>query len=298
MKRLKQIFIALVIAAVLLAFPLGYVMASAEAQPLEIGADYTFSDDGGNYTVTITSETEYSLHAVNPDETETFDFTGTYTYINGELSLIAMGKVLSVFTVDGYALTKIVISETEEIIEDDGAVLDDSIFSEKAPWITALIAFVITAGPSIITAIKNYGKSKAMAAMYSGSTDRNIKYEDALAKKDSEIARLNDQLAYYQGDGLKETMVAAIGEVVEADTHAQNVLTGKVDIVDAKVTALMDGATIAWSADPKAVERLAQSAIDTALQKEKDRNARLIKFAMKTFKLTAEEIEKGIAEGV
>lgn len=89
--------------------------AAETPDELIVGQEYVFSDDGGEYSVTILSESEYKLHAVRSNSSEELDYKGTYTYIDGKLTLIMLDDTLGVFTLQGTTLVGVVESvETPE----------------------------------------------------------------------------------------------------------------------------------------------------------------------------------------
>lgn len=109
--------------------------AAENTAPIVVGDTYTFSDSGGEYSVTIISETEYELHAVKGDES--FDYKGAYTYIDGKLTLTAFEETLGVFYIQGSNLVKIVesdITETEP----------PTFFGRIWEWVTTNKAEIIT----------------------------------------------------------------------------------------------------------------------------------------------------------
>lgn len=109
--------------------------AEENSVPIVVGETYTFSDSGGEYSVTVVSETEYELHAVKGDEM--FDYKGTYTYVDGKLTLTAFEETLGTFYIQGSNLVKIVesdITETEP----------PTFFGRIWEWITANKAEIIT----------------------------------------------------------------------------------------------------------------------------------------------------------
>lgn len=86
------------------------VHAAETPETLIVGQEYTFSDDSGECSVTILSDTEYKLHAVKADSGEELDYNGTYTYIDGKLTLIMHYETLGVFTLQGTTLIEVVES--------------------------------------------------------------------------------------------------------------------------------------------------------------------------------------------
>lgn len=67
--------------------------------PEEQKTIYTYSDEGGEYTFTILSETEIQVHSVSPTG-EVVELTCTYTLEENLLSLYIGGEVWSQFTVN------------------------------------------------------------------------------------------------------------------------------------------------------------------------------------------------------
>lgn len=103
-------FMVLSLSFMLCGFTTGNVAHAEEGvSPIVVGETYTFSDSGGEYSVTILTETEYKLHAVK--EGDEIEYKGTYTYIDGKLTLSAAGDVLGVFYLQGSNLVKVVESE-------------------------------------------------------------------------------------------------------------------------------------------------------------------------------------------
>lgn len=103
-------FMVLSLSFMLCGFTTGNVAHAEEpVSPIVVGETYTFSDSGGEYSVTILTETEYKLRAVK--EGDEIEYKGTYTYIDGKLTLSAAGDVLGVFYLQGLNLVKVVESE-------------------------------------------------------------------------------------------------------------------------------------------------------------------------------------------
>ena len=64
-----------------------------------IGETYTYSDEGCEYSVYIKSESEYKLTAINGEDVITLE--GSYKYIDGVLTLTAVGETLGDFYIQG-----------------------------------------------------------------------------------------------------------------------------------------------------------------------------------------------------
>lgn len=103
-------FMVLSLSFMLCGFTTGNVAHAEEVvSPIVVGETYTFSDSGGEYSVTILTETEYKLHAVK--EGDEIEYKGSYTYLDGILTMSAMGKELGRFYIQGSNLVKVVESD-------------------------------------------------------------------------------------------------------------------------------------------------------------------------------------------
>jgi len=272
MKKVKIFAVILAVIAIVLYAPALMAAAEGEAeiQPLEIGAAYTCSDDGGTYTVTIVSETGYSLHAVSADETETFDYTGEYTYINGELTLLVSGNVFAVFTVEGYALTEIVQSETVDTETEELSAVDQlKEFMATNDFSDLAIKILLGAVGIVAYMLKNNSKASKLLSgkLETGSitlsdaiiktadlekrvdtVEKKLDYIVATEKEHNEIinakmdAILNVQMLAYSSSGLNQDVRAGITAQI---TTALALNSGKQKIVSAlaKATATVEQST-------------------------------------------------------
>lgn len=103
-------FMVLSLSFVLCGFTVGNIAHAEETfSTIVVGETYTFSDSSGEYSVTILTETEYKLHVIK--ESDEIEYKGTYTYIDGNLTLSAAGDILGVFYLQGSNLVKIIESE-------------------------------------------------------------------------------------------------------------------------------------------------------------------------------------------
>lgn len=151
MTRTKNILFRCFICAVLIlaVFGLTCIAASSsvayaaetENTPLVVGETYTFSDSGGDYSVHILSDTEYELHAVSGNEA--FDYKGSYTYIDGVLTLIAFEETLGTYYIQGSNLVKIVESDITE-------TTPPTFFGRIWEWISVNKAEIITVVSNVV----------------------------------------------------------------------------------------------------------------------------------------------------
>lgn len=139
-----------------------------EETPVWENIVYNYEDDGGKYTITLISETEYTLEATSGSMTITGK--GTYTLENNVLTLSANGEVLYKFDVVDEKLSKHV--EGDEPALDDYSKeslialvkqLTEELSKEQINWNSVgkiIIGIVTVAGTAIISLLIMLLRSK------------------------------------------------------------------------------------------------------------------------------------------
>ena len=151
---------------------------------------YTYSDEAGDYTVTLTSETNYTLYAIRGEDEVTFK--GVYTIEDNKLTLYMLEEPFEVFEIQEDN-TLVMIEKDEEITEKTNETPESNYFRERImPYITANISSIVSA---LIVILTTLGKLKAATTELKASNAENIYLKKKNKKLEEDVEELKKEVA-------------------------------------------------------------------------------------------------------
>lgn len=151
----------------------------AQSEDVFIEKVYEYTDEGGGYTVTLISETEYTLHAVR--DSDELNFKGTYTLEGSVLQLFMLGEPLEAFEIQEDN-TLVMVDTTDETTDElPEETKEGNYFREKVmPYITANLSGILS---GLLAMLLTLGKIKAATTELKASTSEN----SCLKKKNKQL---------------------------------------------------------------------------------------------------------------
>lgn len=179
----------------------------AQSEDVFIEKVYEYTDEGGGYTVTLISETEYTLHAVR--DSDELNFKGTYTLEGSVLKLFMLGEPLETFEIQEDNTLVMVDTTDEPADELPEETKEGNYFREKImPYITANISSILTA---LLTITVTLGKLKAATTELKASNSENGYLKKKNKKLEEDIVELKKEVASIKKDTSNTKEIVKIG---------------------------------------------------------------------------------------
>lgn len=179
----------------------------AQSEDVFIEKVYEYTDEGGGYTVTLISETEYTLHAVR--DSDELNFKGTYTLEGSVLKLFMLGEPLETFEIQEDNTLVMVDTTDEPADELPEETKEGNYFREKImPYITANISSILTA---LLTITVTLGKLKAATTELKASNSENGYLKKKNKKLEEDIVELKKEVASIKKDTSNTKEMVKIG---------------------------------------------------------------------------------------
>ena len=168
------------------------VYAAEAPAAIFIGETYTYSDEGGEYSVYIESESEYKLTAINGEDGITLE--GSYKYIDGVLTLNAAGETLGDFYIQGSNLVKIVPSEPVEEV-------NYTFIGRVGEWVYGNLDKILTAAGDIVLVVlfivQRVNSKKKLVELGANVLTVKDDVSNTMSSQKSVVAVTNELIAGY-----------------------------------------------------------------------------------------------------
>ncbi len=181
-------------------------------------------------------------------------------------------------------------SETKAPLED----ADDYFINNILPLITGIGSALLALLGFLIPFFKNHARYKQLQGLYTQLVDDKNNLDTLL--KSTDLTQIKAVLMELFATQFNEQLTSAVSKLrIDKESIAE--LQANLDVVNARLDALLKGASVAWQGKPEAVSALVDAPTKKVLQDLTEANNRLKSYILEKYGDDATKIIKEI-EGV